>query len=104
MANTMDLTATQMVWEPPMLKLTYIGNPGLDDEQPTNCYISPRFIYGIHRARCIFDKEKFPNASDVHCTLVHYANLYLHVLETPEQVAMMRDKAFGHESKLKGLP
>ncbi|MGH7807619.1 MAG: hypothetical protein ACRENT_05955 [Thermodesulfobacteriota bacterium] len=92
--NSIDMTATQMVWEPKLLKVTRIPSPGSDNEEPTTAYINARMVYGIHRTNASFSDCK--DKPDINCTIIHYANTYLHVIETPEQIAAQRDALFGH--------
>ena len=100
----MDLTATQMVWQPAMIKLTQVGWPGLDDGKETSLFVNPAAISRINRVlswQTLPDgtKSEPKSATEIHCC--HYV---CHVVESPETIAMLRDKSLGHESKLKALP
>ena len=103
MASQMDLTATQMVWQPPMIKLTQVGWPEVDDGKETPLFVNPAAISRINRVLSWLTlpdgaKSEPRSATEVHCC--HYV---CHVIELPETVAIMRDKALGHEAKLKAI-
>ena len=104
MSSQMDLTATQMVWQPPMIKLTQHGWDGLDDGKETILFVNPAVISRINR---VLSWQNNPDGTKTEAkavTEVHCCHYVCHVIEAPEIVAMMRDKALGHESKLKALP
>ena len=99
MTNT-DMSVTQMQWQPALMCLTYVARPQLDGGVPTRCYVSPQNIIAIVRWRAEYD---LPDGGKVTqcCTGVQLSPLghWLHVLESPEEVAAMRDRAFGIERK-----
>lgn len=102
MSAGVDMTGsiTQMHWKPRLLRLTQIGNPDVDDGHPTSCYIDAQAITRISRVVAAFSMRADPQKRhpDVLCTEVFYCHGAVHVLETPEQIALMRDRALGHES------
>lgn len=103
MSHGHDVTVNQMQWQPALLKLTYVGHPEVDGGEPTPCYICPQWITSINRQRMKFssiaDKDKTYEIDS--CTaVVISAYQILYVTETPEQVALLRDRALGHEAKL----
>lgn len=97
----MDVTSMQ--WRPPLIRLTQIGNPDIDDGQPTPVFVDPNSISKISRTLGAFSRAG--SATEVHervsCTEVHCCHFHLLVTESPETVAMLRDKALGHEQKPK---
>ena len=98
-----DVTVNQMQWQPALLKLTYTPHPDVDDGEPTPCYVCPQWITGISRQAMKFGKVDAPSESypAKTCTaVVISSSIIYYVIETPEQVALMRDRALGHEPKL----
>lgn len=107
MSKDHDFTAVQMHWQPPLIKLTQLPNPDHDNGEPTSCYISPQQIILISRGVTSFSKknqdgsvpfekrEFYPAQESTFVVIGH--SLSLQVLETPEMVAMLRDKALGHQ-------
>ena len=94
------INTTQMLWKPQLLRLTQVPHPKLDGEVPTACFIDPSMILMIRRTLVTFPEK--PERFDV-CTLVitGVGSSYLHVMESPEQVATMRDRALGFAPTLK---
>lgn len=88
-----------MMWQPALLRLTQIGNPDVEGGAPTPCYLTPQSITRISKAVAAFQmrEDSTKRHPDVACTEVFYCHGALHVLESPEEVAMMRDRALGHE-------
>ena len=98
-----DVTVTQMTWQPALLKLTFAPHPDVDGGEPTPCYVAPQWIIGIGRQALTFGKVGVTGESHpaVTCTAVVISpSMAYYVTETPEQVALMRDRALGHEPKL----
>ena len=94
---------TAMQWRAPLIKLTQIGNPDVDGGQPTATYVSAEAIGQIRRLKGAFvtydsiveGNRNFHPA--VECTEIHCCHYTMLVTESPETVAMLRDKAFGFE-------
>lgn len=110
MSTSMDVT--QMMWRPSLIKLTQIGNPDHSNGMPTPIYIDPTCIQHIRCGRGSFMRyeavthdiqgnERFHPS--IECT---YLNLHGHtdmlVLETPDEIARLRDEAFGIKSAKTG--
>jgi hypothetical protein len=92
---------TQMFWQPRMVRLTQIPMPPLDDGLPTCCYVNPAEIVLIYRARV-----KEANRDDVpqiDATVVVTKYGHLSVTELPTTVALYRDAAMGHSSKMESV-
>ena len=96
MSESVDVT--NMMWRPALLQLTQIGNPDWDNGTPTVCFIDPSAITKLSRVVASFPTRADPTKKhpDVSCTEVFYCHGALHVIESPEEIAMMRDKIFGH--------
>lgn len=92
--NEQTLTATQMVWQPPLLKLTRVPHPDLPGEHST--YVRADLIMTIQHTWIELEtmadpKVKYP---PVVCTyMAVQGGIYVHVLEPSDVVAHMRDKA-----------
>lgn len=104
----MDMSGniTQMLWKPKLIRLTQIGNPDVDEGKPTPCFLDPATVTSIVACVAAFAtrQDQTKRHPDVYCTAVFYCHGTLHVLETPEQVAVLRDRALGHEpEKLKAV-
>ena len=98
-----NINATQMMWQPPLLKLTQIGLDGVDDGIPTTLYINPALIQKISRAKMWFTKPDGTKSDAVMATELHCCHFVCHVSQDPEFVALMRDKALGHDNPLKAV-
>lgn len=101
--NEQNITATQMMWQPPLLKLTQVAFDGVDGGNPTPLYVSPSLIAKISRAQMWFTKPDGTKADPVMATEVNCCHFTCHVAESPETVAMMRDSALGHAPKLSAV-
>ena len=107
MSSQMDLTATQMVWRPKLIRLTMIGNPDYRNGEPSACYIDPGVITAIFQVPAAFQKRNKPEERhpDVECTAVFYCHGTIHVLESPDEIARLREAAYGNEpTKFKAVP
>ncbi len=90
--NDMQVTSTQMVWRPQMIKLTTIAYPNMES-QPL--FIDPALIYAIYKTVATIDGSTEPG---IECTIIRFTNAaYNHCIESPERVAMLRDLAYGHK-------
>jgi len=99
----MDVTTTQMMWKPPLLRLTQISMPGMV-ENTTNLYVDPFVISQISRAKPTHTKEDGTKIQGDECTMVNCCHFVCWVIESPEAVARLRDEALGHKSaSLKAL-
>ena len=96
-------TITQALWKPKLIRLTQIGNPDYNDGLPTICFLDPATITSISVAVAAFNMRADPakRHPDVSCTAVFFCHGTLHVTESPEQVAAMRDSALGYKQELK---
>lgn len=100
MSNDANITATQMHWQPPLLRLTQVVYQGLDEGKETTLYVNPQLIQKISRA--VFwvnnpDGSKSPGAP---ATEIHCCHFVCYVAESPETVALLRDKAMGFKPTL----
>lgn len=94
-----QLDVTSMMWQPALLRLTMIGNPDVEGGKPTPCFLTPQSITMIRRAIAAFPRRDDPaqRHPDAPCTEVFFCHGAVHVLESAEEVAMLRDRALGHE-------
>lgn len=104
------ITATQMVWQPPLVKLTAAPHQDIDGGKPQSCYVNPQLIAVIQRMAIQHHKFKEGNKKKwppVNVTAVQTGALIMYVKETPDQVAKLRDEALGHKlastTKLKAV-
>lgn len=93
----MDLTATQMLWQPRLLRLTSIGHPDIDGGEAGACFVRPDLIAYVQRSwatqKRIGDGAEIP----IPCTIiVLQSGVSVSCEESPERVAAMRDKELGH--------
>lgn len=106
-----DFTAVQMYWQPALIKLTQLPNPEHDGGKPTPCYVAAQQITLISRGLTSFSKTRNGHVTDPALReyfpaqeatfVVINSSVALQVLETPEQVALLRDRALGHKPELK---
>lgn len=88
---------------PPLVKLTQIGgHPEIDGGAPTTAYVDPTIIALVVRGFGGFkmpgEKESTVNTS--HTCIWLQGGHHLLVLETPEVVALRRDRALNNEVQL----
>ena len=99
MSHPQDINATQMIWQPPLIKLTSSPHPDVDGGKSSNCYKNPQHITTIERKAIKHWKmdakdESYPPQL---CTAVVVSSqLILYVTESPDQVAAKRNEALGH--------
>lgn len=97
--NPPEMNVQQMLWKPALIKLTQAPYPDVDGNEPTACYVDPSAIVAVSR---LMMKPKGHDGTDGEPRCVTFVNIchgHYYVTETPEQVAMARDRALGHESK-----
>lgn len=90
-------------WRPPLLKLTLLPNPDVEDGEAQACFVAPELIQSIAvrvmswaTAATYGQRERAYHPARP-CTEVVCGSLMLLVTESPETVAMLRDRALGHE-------
>lgn len=98
MSNEHDVTVQNKSWSPRMVKLTSIGNHEVNGGKPTATYVDPYCVALAVRSIGAWSvqiegSEQNPR---VECTIVWLrgggtANIL--VVETPEEVALLRDRA-----------
>lgn len=115
MAHDHDFTAVQMYWKPPLVRLSQIPDVYLGDGT-TTCFVDAQQIVMINRQVRYQSEPPLdgkPHSGEglkwrpgVPCTVVSLSvGVVLNVEETPEEVAMLRDKSLGHEPpKPKAVP
>lgn len=112
MSSDHSFTATQMYWKPELIRLTQIVHPDMDGGEPTTCFLDPQSILSVNRTMSGFSKETGdahfydPNLRQYHprvactCVMTTYGHSLM-VTESPETVALLRDKAMGYGRKPK---
>jgi hypothetical protein len=93
-----SMDVTNMLWQPALLRLT-CQHPEVNGGKQMAAYIAPQAITVVRRVAVVFGSPEDPNRKypAIDCTEVFYCHGVLHVLETPEEVARLRDLALGHE-------
>lgn len=87
---------TSMLWRAPLIRLTQPGNPCRGEEDsPT--FLDPSAILWVRRNYSKWKNE----AEETQPTRFLYTEIYAThfvatVLESPEEIARLRDAAFGH--------
>lgn len=90
-----DMNVTNMLWRPKLLRLTQVRHPaedGAPDIPEGPAYVDPQDIIAVQSTTVKFKGD----GSTILCTSVRTHIGYLNVTESCEQVAKMRDEAFGH--------
>ena len=102
----MQVDGSQVVsyYKPPLMRLTLIGAADVEGGEPTPAFVDPLAISSIRRTKAAYSVadsrtgggkvEYHPSAE---CTEVNCCHFTLLVVESPGQVAMLRDRALGHE-------
>lgn len=94
-----DANITQMFWQPPLISLTAVAHPEVDDGKEGRCFLRADLIVAVQTAVTAnkkFNTEEFyPRTSCTHILI--QGGWTLSVTESPATVAMLRDKALGHE-------
>lgn len=112
MSHEHDMNVTQMYWQPPLLRLTYVGHPEVDDGGPTVCFVAPQLISGIVRQTLSFGKvagHTPPEPQEQH-PIITVTGVALttgqvyYITESPDEVATLRDRALGHEPPKPSAP
>ncbi len=100
---TEHITATNMMWQPAMIRLTQVPSVTVDDGAPVACYVNPAKIVSIFRGNDI-RKSADGSESRTTCTIVVLeVGGHVGVEESPQTVAMLRDRALGVEAKLSSV-
>ena len=94
---TQDISGnmTQMLWQPKLLKLTFVAHPSINNGKASPCYVAAQHIILIKLTNTKLDDD--PSVSFNSTLIVTDCREFLHVVESPDVVAMMRDRALGHE-------
>lgn len=99
-----DVNVQQMMWKPKLIRVTQIGAVGTDDGFPTVAYLAPDEIVAMVRcAGGLKDEESKDPFVKVSCTYIRMNSFSVMVTETPDQIAAMRDEAFGYQDASKPL-
>ena len=97
-----SMNVTQMYWQPKLIFLHQVGCPDIGDGQPTPLYVNPQLIKSIRIVVHSFVtintslKEKKEFHQGQLGTEVFCEGFSCVVIEPPEFVAMLRNKALGH--------
>lgn len=103
--NELSGSITNMMWKPPLIRLTQPGNPN-NGELNSATFIDPTEILWI-RANYSTWKTAAEETQPQRFlyTEIYARNFIATVTETPEQIARLRDEAFGYkqESNVKAI-
>lgn len=98
-------SVTNVMWRPVLIRLTQIGNPDVDGGEPTAMYLDPATITRVSRVAGGFRTVESVGAEKtlwhplVSCTEVVASGLGCFVIESPEEVARLREVAYGTPSE-----
>lgn len=92
--ETQFVDSETKIWKSPLIKLTLVCNPSVNGNKPTICYIDPQLITHIYAAESQFKDQ---------CTVVAMCHGSMLVLESPNEVALLRDRMLGYEQKPKAV-
>lgn len=106
MSTPAEFNTQVMQWQPKLIQLTQLANPDWWDGKPTVAFVDPRLICSIVCTKGGYAKKGLPADAplgyhtEVDCTMVRICgSSEIAVLESPEEVARLRDLALGHEPK-----
>lgn len=102
----MNIESSTILWKPPLIRLTQVPRADIDGGKPTTLYVQPEWILAIHRQQVRHsDTEGKPTGDLVDCTVVTVgATINYFVTESPEEVARLRDEAYGFKPLTKPAP
>lgn len=94
-----EMSVSSMQWQPALIKLTTL-DPNVPPGEAGSCFIAPQLIIGIARATVQFNntqnpEEKRPFSYGTYVSISPHMGYW--VTESTEVVAMLRDRALGHE-------
>lgn len=96
-----------MAWQPPLLRLTQCVHPDTDGGVAGPCFVAPQHIMCIMRVNLVHHKSPYKGGEEqeyyagVSATSISLSpSLSMNVIESPEVVASMRDRALGFGPKL----
>lgn len=102
--NDQRIDVTNMMWQPEMIRLTQIGNPEIDNGKSQPMYIDPSTIKCVRSTMGAFRKAGTDQWHEsVPCTEVNCCHFVAMVVESPEQVAMLRNAALGYQQKVRTI-
>ena len=90
--NNFNVDATQMLWQPELLELTAIEMVGMPAHV---CYINPQHIEYIIKYQYDLKENNEKLKSGIGTCIKFFNGSHIVVLEEPEYVAKLRNKAFG---------
>jgi len=93
----MDVNTSLMTWKPRLIRLSAIAVPGLCEAH--DVYVDPQAISYVGRATPVHTAADGTKTPGSECTLVHCCHYTLWVTDSPAQVAMLRERALGHETE-----
>ena len=92
-----DMNVTQMMWKPALIRLTQVPYPVIDDGKPTVLFVDPTAIQKVCREMIYFNLPDGERSEGIMATSINCCHFNCSVMESPETVAMLRDKSLGHE-------
>jgi len=101
MTTTISTDASVMHWRSPLVRMTLIPQVGILAEGSTICWVDPAAIISVRRAmiryRPLPDVSEPPPPPRPGTWVTLCGGVDLHVEESPDEVANLRNRAFGHE-------
>jgi len=87
-------------WKPELVRVTQIGNPEVCDGKETTAFLDPSLICSVFRAMSRWNLMNGERSKPVEATTVLLANdSMLSVIESPEEINVLRNKAYGVKFK-----
>jgi len=88
-------------WQPELIKVTQINNPMIDNGEPTPAFLNPANISFIVRGVVTWNTPDGQTGNPLTCTNIYLIpGGHVSVVESPEEVNKLRNKAFGVKPKL----
>ena len=97
MTTTINTDAQIMAWRPELIRLTFIPLAGIEHNTP--CWLDPQAIMGIRKGWVVckpVEGQNQPSGRVATCVML-YSGPDMHVEEEPDEIARLRNKAFGFE-------
>ena len=97
------MNITNVLWQPQFIKLTHIEIVGPASVPEHTCYVDPSMIIYAVLQNCRITRDEEVVLERMATLIMLTQDKYLYVEESPDEVARLRDAAFGYTAKLRAV-